>query len=204
MARTRGSHSDITGPRVERAALKLFARHGFAAVSMRQIASDVGVQAGALYNYTPDKQTLLFSLMKGHMQDLLSAYTAWPKPEDALGRLEAFTRFHIRFNSERPTAVFISYMELRNLDPDHFAEIEMLRRRYEGALVDILRNGRDTGAFDVEDPRITAFAIIGMLTQINTWYRDGGRLSLPEVEELYWSMIRRLVTAQPAPVTTGP
>ena len=63
MARTQGSHSDITGPRVRDAALRLFARHGYASVSMRQIANDVGVQAGALYNYTPDKQTQLFDLM---------------------------------------------------------------------------------------------------------------------------------------------
>ena len=48
MARTQGSHSDITGPRVREAALHLFARHGYAAVSMRKIAAEVGVQAGAL------------------------------------------------------------------------------------------------------------------------------------------------------------
>ena len=60
MARTTGSHSDITRPKIRAAALRLFARHGFAAVSMRALATEVGVQAGALYNYTPDKQTLLF------------------------------------------------------------------------------------------------------------------------------------------------
>ena len=71
MARTTGSHSDITGPRVRAAALRLFARGGYAAVSMRAIAAEVGVQAGALYNYTPDKQSLLFDLMQAHMTDLL-------------------------------------------------------------------------------------------------------------------------------------
>ena len=55
MARKTGSHSEITGPRIKQAALALFARHGFAAVTMRQIAATVGVQAGAIYNYTPDK-----------------------------------------------------------------------------------------------------------------------------------------------------
>ncbi|MHA6326034.1 TetR/AcrR family transcriptional regulator [Roseivivax sp. CAU 1753] len=193
MARTRGSHSDITGPRVERAALTLFARHGFAAVSMRQIAAEVGVQAGALYNYTRDKQQLLFMLLQRHMTDLLAAYAAQDGPGTPLDRLEAFTRFHIRYNAERPEAVFISYMELRNLEPDHFAEIEALRRQYEGALVDILRDGRDSGTFDIADPRIAAFAVIGMLTQVNTWFREGGRLSLAEIEALYWTMVRRIV-----------
>jgi AcrR family transcriptional regulator len=71
MARKQGSHGDITGPKVRAAALRLFARHGFAAVSMRQIAGEVGVQAGALYLYTADKQALLFELMRDHLTELL-------------------------------------------------------------------------------------------------------------------------------------
>ena len=72
MARTAGSHAQTTAPKVKAAALTLFSRHGYAAVSMRQIAAEVGVQAGALYTYTPDKQTLLFSLMHDHMTELLT------------------------------------------------------------------------------------------------------------------------------------
>ena len=87
MARTQGSHSDITGPRIRKAALQLFARHGYAAVSMRQIAGEVGVQAGALYNYTPDKQSLLYSLMHQHMQELLSAYGELERSDLFLNRV---------------------------------------------------------------------------------------------------------------------
>jgi len=74
MARTSGSHSKTTGPRVRKAARNLFARYGYAAVSMRQIAAEVGVQAGALYLYTPDKQTLLFDLMIEHLDQLQAAW----------------------------------------------------------------------------------------------------------------------------------
>jgi len=41
---------------------------------MRQIAAEVGVQAGALYLYTPDKQTLLFDLMIEHLDQLQAAW----------------------------------------------------------------------------------------------------------------------------------
>ncbi|EDM71651.1 transcriptional regulator, TetR family protein [Roseobacter sp. AzwK-3b] len=198
MARTQGSHSDITGPRVREAALRLFAREGYAAVSMRQIAGEVGVQAGALYNYTPDKQTLLFDLMKAHMDDLLTAWEAEAAPEHPLEALERFARFHIRFNTERADAVFVSYMELRNLSPENFEVIEGLRRRYEDQLEHILRRGVALGLFDVAEPKITTMAVIAMLTGVNTWFRDGGRLSLPDVETIYWDMVRRAVTPQPA------
>ncbi len=48
---------------------------------MRQIAAEVGgVQAGgALYLYTKDKQSLLFDLMRNHMEELLDAWAAEPK-----------------------------------------------------------------------------------------------------------------------------
>ncbi len=193
MARTQGSHSDITGPRIQAAALRLFARHGYAAVSMRQIAGEVGVQAGALYNYTPDKQSLLFDLMKGHMDGLMMAWSALDVGGSATERLRAFTRFHISYHLERPDEVFIAYMELRNLTPGNFDVIEKLRRAYEDELEAILRDGVSDRSFDIPDTRIATLAVIAMLTGVNTWYRPGGRLSGAEVAETYWQMVRKTV-----------
>jgi len=193
MARTQGSHSAVTAPRIRDAAQHLFARHGYAAVSMRQIAGEVGVQVGALYNYTADKQSLLFDLMIAHLEELLSALGDEPIADDPVHALEQFTRFHIRFHAERPEAVFIAYMELRNLTPENFAQVEALRHRYEDRLTDILMRGQQAGVFDIQDARITTMALIAMLTGVNTWFRQTGRLSLEEVEAIYWDMARRLV-----------
>ncbi|MBL4769253.1 MAG: TetR family transcriptional regulator [Rhodobacteraceae bacterium] len=193
MARTTGSHSDVTGPRIRETALRLFARHGFAAVSMRRIAGEVGVQAGALYNYMPDKQSLLFGLMQGHMQELMQARAERVVPKDVIARLEEFTRFHIRFHLEKPDAVFISYKELRNLTPENLAIIEVLRRSYENTLEAILCDGATSGVLDVPDTKIATLAVIAMLNGVNTWYRAGGRLSLDEIETIYWDMVRKAV-----------
>ncbi|MCB1339574.1 MAG: TetR family transcriptional regulator [Pseudooceanicola sp.] len=195
MARTQGSHSDITGPRIREAALALFARHGYAAVSMRQIAAEVGVQAGALYNYIPDKQALLFELMQGHMAELLEAIAARPAPTGALARLDDFTRFHIRFHAARPEAVFIAYMELRNLTPPNFAAIEALRQHYEGLLEAIIGAGIAEGSLSTPDPKLATRAVIAMLNGVNTWFRADGRLSLGEVETLYRDMVLKALGA---------
>ena len=196
MARTQGSHSGTTGPRVRAAALRLFAERGYAAVSMRAIAAEVGVQAGALYTYTPDKQTLLFDLMEGHLHALLAAC---PAPgEDPLADLERFVAFHIRYHADRPQAVFIAYMELRNLEPANFAAIEALRRAYEDRLEGIVRRGVASGAFRTPDARIATLALIAMLTGVNTWFRDGGRLSLDEIVRTYTPLARGMLGAGPA------
>ncbi|MDO9526072.1 MAG: TetR/AcrR family transcriptional regulator [Gemmobacter sp.] len=198
MARKTGSHSEITGPRVRAAALQLFARHGYAAVSMRQIAAEVGVQAGALYLYTPDKQSLLFDLMRDHLDELLAALQSELLPTEAnpRDRLIGFARFHILFHLARPEAVFIAYMELRNLEPNNFAAIETMRRGYEDVLELILRDGVAAGVFAVQDTKIATLALIAMLTGVNTWFREGGRLGRADVADVYADMALRTVACK--------
>ncbi|MFZ9685619.1 MAG: TetR/AcrR family transcriptional regulator [Gemmobacter sp.] len=196
MARKVGSHAGTTGPRVRAAALRLFAREGYAAVSMRAIAAEVGVQAGALYLYTPDKQTLLFDLMREHLEEVRAAWAAVrPDPAPPAERLAAFARFHVNHHIDRPEAVFIAYMELRALTPENFARIEALRRAYEGELEAILREGACSGAFRLPDARLAARALIAMLTGVTTWYRAGGPMSRAEVAEAYAALALRAVGA---------
>lgn len=172
-------------------ALRLFAERGYAAVSMRLIAAEVGVQAGALYNYTPDKQTLLFELMKGHMEELLAAL---PQSEgDVPARLERFVRFHLSFHRARGHEIFVAYNELRSLEPGNFEKIEKLRRQYEDALEAILRDGATEGVMRVGDAKVTTMAIIALLTGFNTWYREGGRLSHEVLQDQYLDMVRGLL-----------
>ena len=196
MARKTGSHSDITGPRVREAALRLFARRGYAAVSMRAIAAEVGVKAGALYLYTSGKQALLFDLMRAHMEDLLAAAAEAVPAGPPERRLDAFARFHVRYHIDRPDLVFIAYMELRSLEPANFAAIEGLRDRYEALLTGILEEGRRSGAFALGDSRVGAMAVIAMLTGVTHWYREGGRLGRAEVERAYRDMAMAAVGAR--------
>ncbi|WP_299818897.1 TetR/AcrR family transcriptional regulator [uncultured Roseibium sp.] len=184
-----------TAERVRKAALKRFAASGYAAVSMREIAADVGVRPGALYNHFPTKQDILKDLMLSHMADLLAAWETSDLSPD-MDPLERFVRFHIRYHLERTDEVFISYMELRNLEPVNFRIVETERRRYEALLTDILENGRTAGRYAVEDPKVTTRAIIAMLTGIPAWYREGGRLSERDIEELYLDLVRKAVAPE--------
>lgn len=155
---------------------------------MRQIAAEVGVQAGAIYNYVPHKQALLFELLKTHMEDLLVANTE-AVSGDGPKALDDFVRFHILYHLERVDLVFISYMELRALEPDNFAEIERLRRAYEDRLEAILEG------MELSDTKLATLALIAMLTGVTYWFREEGRLSPDDVAETYVAMARRLAGA---------
>ncbi|MEL6583111.1 MAG: TetR/AcrR family transcriptional regulator [Pseudomonadota bacterium] len=199
MARKTGSSGEKTAQAVRKAAINLIAQHGYAAVSMRQIAREVGVQAGALYLYTPDKQTLLFDIMSVHMEELLAAAERAFLPGDAplSDRLEAFVRFHISHHIGRQAEVFISYMELRNLEPENFNAVEALRRRYEDMLGKILSDGARAGVFATGDLRVSTMAMIAMLTGVSTWFSETGRLTPAAIEDHYVELAFRMVGAPP-------
>ncbi|WBU65148.1 TetR/AcrR family transcriptional regulator [Paracoccus aerodenitrificans] len=194
MARTQGSRAEITGPLIRQAAQRLFARHGFAAVSMRQIAAEVGVQVGTLYSYTDDKQALLTDLLRAHMEALLAEWQD-DASLDPTERLDLFVRFHIDTSLDHADGVFLSYMELRNLTAENHSEITLLRRRYEQALQDILDDGVAAGRMRVEDTRLATMALIAMLTGVTHWYRSGGRLDREALHRHYVALVRGAVGA---------
>lgn len=201
MARKTGSDGQTTARHLRAAAERLFSRHGYGAVSMRQIAREIGVQAGTLYLYTPDKQALLSDLMVAHLQELLQE---WRKVSEAIGkdpraRLEAFVRLHITFHLARPDAVFIAYMELRSLEPANFQRIEALRHGYEDELEQILIAGMSSGQFRRQDSRLATFGLIAMLTGVTTWYRKGGRLGPEAIADVYADMALHAVVADQQP-----
>lgn len=196
MARRAGTSGAETAQKLREAALELFARSGYAAVSMRAIAAETGIQAGAIYNHFPTKQDLLNELLTAHMEALLAAWketeTPGLSPRDAL---EQFVRFHIRYHLDRSREVFISYMELRNLEASNFGEIERLRRAYEHIPRTLLERGARDGAFAISDPQVTAMAIIAMLNGLTTWFRDDGRLSLEAIEIIYIGLVMNMTGA---------
>lgn len=194
MARTKGSVGTHTAQRILDESLPLIAGYGYAAVSMRMIADKVGVNVSAIYNHFPSKQQILVTLMSDHMRDLIAAW----KETDTSGlsaaeKLDTFARFHIRFNTKRPDAVFISFMELRSLEAGSHKFVEKQRRAYEHELRNIIKQGIESKEFNTEDAHVAAMSILASLTGVNTWFREQGRLSKSKIEDYYAAMALRSV-----------
>lgn len=198
MARKTGSFAETTGPKVRQAALRLFARDGFAAVSMRQIAAEVGLQAGALYSYTPDKQTLLFALLHAHLE-ARAALLPGPAapPEEPTLALQAFTLAHLRFHAEAPEASDLLRLETRSLTPENRAKVAQLEAAYHGRLEAILGAGAAGKLFATPQTGLAAGAVLGLLQAALLWGREN---SLPQerFERIVWNMVRRSVGARGA------
>src|SRR5690606_37194366 len=186
MARTVGSSGIKTLQAIHAAGLELIYRHGYEAMSLRDLAAAVGIQQGSLYNHIANKQGLLFDLVRNHLEQLIEALDhALNGVEGSEARLRAFVHFHVHYHMVRRAEVFVVNNELRSLGPDNYKQIVAMRRTYEARLAAILEEGIREGVFATLDVPVTTYILIGMLTGICDWCREDGRRSEENILDIY-------------------
>ena len=92
------------------------AEHGYANLSMRQIAKAVGCSVGTIYLYYANKDALYGALVDEAVRHLIASYQPAFGIENPVERLEAFCRSYVRFAMTYPEQYKVMYLEL-NLDP---------------------------------------------------------------------------------------
>ncbi len=189
------------------AAVQLFAKYGYHAAPLRDLARIAGIQAASIYYHYPNKQALLVEIMETHMQRLnMNLERILREYSDPQQRLCAAIANHIRLHTTYKAEFFIIDTEIRALEGENHAAIIALRDRYEALLHEVLRDGMERGVFRQNDVKVASYAIIAMCTEVATWFRPNGRLSVQQVIDIYTQMITRglLVVPETAEKQAGP
>ena len=175
---------------VRAAAVQLFAEYGYHAAPLRNIARMAGIQAASIYYHYANKEALLVEIMETHMQQLNANLERIVREQsDPQKRLYDAIANHIRLHTSYKAEFFIIDTEIRALEGDHRRYILSLRDRYEFLLQELLRDGMERGVFRQSDVKVSSYAIIAMCTEVATWFRPNGRLSVQQVIDLYSQMI---------------
>ncbi|UFS98529.1 TetR family transcriptional regulator [Nocardia huaxiensis] len=174
---------------VREAALDLFFRQGYNGTSLRQLADEVGMQVGSLYNHISSKEQLLFEIMRQVMLDLIEASKlAVEGLDDPLDRLRAFFGAGVRYYAQHQREALIGNSELRALPPARRAEIIALRDKYQRTLEKLLQAVADAGQAEIEDVKVAAYAGVAMYLHVAAWYRPDGRLDIDDIERILSDM----------------
>jgi len=95
------SRTVLTREAVVAAAQSMIERDGLDALSLRRLASDLGVTAPALYAYVTDKRDLLAAVAESAFERLTGGFDA-VTAADPLDRVRAASRVYIDFAVENP------------------------------------------------------------------------------------------------------
>ncbi len=134
--------------RVFEAAAVLFQRKGFAATSMRDIASAVGLEPSSLYSHIRSKQELLKDICFQCGESFLSGLDAiLDASEDPVQRTMSLIALHVRIAKEDLTSMTVFNDEWKHLEEPYASEFKSMRKRYEEMSLEILEQGISSGAF---------------------------------------------------------
>lgn len=186
------SSGQQTAEAIRREAAKSFAAHGYEGTSLRQVAADVGIKVGSLYNHITSKEDLLLSVMGGTMDELNELMDAALEGKtDPLERLIAFIECHIRFHAEHAQQVFIGNTELRSLEAAARKEITEKRRAYRAQLEELIVAVGDAGLANLLNARLHVFSLVAIGTHVSSWYRPDGDFDLDEIVKTYTKIVLR-------------
>lgn len=197
MGRPLNADAKATWQAIRAAGVRLIFKHGFEAMSLRQLASESGLKPGSLYNYFDSKGQFLATILCDVMERVLADLDKTVDPiKDSRERLQKFIEFHIEWHTLRRVETFIGFMEMRNLSKSDYAKYTVLRKRYEDFLTGILLAGIEEKKFEMEDPRITTFAILSMLTGAYVWYKKNGRLTQADLARIHTDLVFQMIDVQ--------
>lgn len=189
--------------KIRAAAVQLFAEMGYHAAPLRDIASLAGIQAASIYYHYPSKQAILVEIMDTHMRDLnahLEEILA--RPVSVAERLHEAIASHIRLHTTYKAEFFIIDTEIRALEGENREQILALRDHYEHLLQRLLQEGVEQGVLRPTDVKVTSYAVIAMCTEVASWFRSPGRLTVQQVIDIYSQLIAEGVLLHPAPAHT--
>jgi AcrR family transcriptional regulator len=110
---TREKKKIATRERIRTAASDLFAKRGYGAATMRQIARRAHVGLGTLFNYAEDKRDLVFLIFNEELNATTDAALAAPRARDSLpDQLIAVFREHYAWLAAQPALARILLQEL--------------------------------------------------------------------------------------------
>jgi AcrR family transcriptional regulator len=167
-------------------AAKMFDQKGYAQTGIGDIAQEIGLGRSAVYHYFRSKEEILAALVEAEaltpshqLQELIDNTDLTPTERLRRAIVDGIVR---RLSSG---SRFILFSRLEAQIPEHLGGLyNQSRRQIYDFYVRCISEGTRTGEFRDVDPKIAAFAVIGMANWTSRWYSPAGPKTPREIAEI--------------------
>ncbi|MGO3707716.1 MAG: TetR/AcrR family transcriptional regulator [Mesonia hippocampi] len=160
-------------------AAKLFRKKGYNAVSMRDLASEMGIKAASLYNHISSKQEILASIVLAVAKDFVGHIdTVVPQSITSIEKLTSIIHHHIDLTAEQTDFLACMNNDWIHLDEENKTLYLSLRKEYEAKFREILRVGMTKNELKNIHIEISVFGILTTLRTLYVWYAKKDTVSL--------------------------
>ena len=140
------------------------------------------------------KEELLHQIsLAGHEHALALCEAAVGDTEDPRTQLVRLVRDFVRHHALNHTVGRIVNYELAGLTPEHRAQIDVMRRRMDAIVRDLVLRGVEAGAFHTPEPAMTGAAILSLGIDVSRWFDHERGRNPDQVAEHYCELVLRMV-----------
>lgn len=154
-----------------KAAAKLFSEKSFHDVKMDEIAEKLGIAKGTIYLYFKSKEKLYLEILEESYEDieaLLESEIAVDEPSSE--KLKKVLGIIFNFYRRNLDVLKILSRDETHLIKEHFEFTEHWRLRRLKLYEKILEKGIKEGSFKVQNPKLTALIIFGLVRSVMFFY----------------------------------
>ncbi len=183
MARPRAAGYDDQREQIGARAAELFARQGYTATTMNQVAAACGVSKPTLYHYFTDKQSLLLHIAGGHVARLEALAEGLPPGLDAAARLRALIERFMAAYAGAQHQHRVLTEDVRFLPEAEREQVLAAERRVIARFAEAIVALRP----DLQPQRLDkplTMLLFGMMNWTFTWLRPEGALSYEALGEM--------------------
>ena len=177
MPRGRAPGYDTQREQILARAAELFARQGYTATSMNQVALACGVSKPSLYHYVRDKYQLLVEIAEDHVNRLKALVArAQQLPLDPTARMRELIRSFLEVYADAQAAHRVLTEDVKFLEPADRERVLDAQREVVAAFAEAIADTRpELRASELHKP--LTMLLFGMMNWMFTWLQPGGKLT---------------------------
>ena len=161
-----------------------FREKGYRAVSMRELADHVGIEAASFYNHFDSKEGILKEICFRMAAEFFNELELAIKDEKYYDKqLTKAIASHIKVITENTDASAVFFHDWRYLSEPYLSDFKEMRRKYEAIFRKIIREGMSKSIFEKQDETFSVLTIFSSLNWVYEWYDPKGKFTPQQIAE---------------------
>ncbi|ARQ00652.1 TetR/AcrR family transcriptional regulator [Pseudorhodoplanes sinuspersici] len=202
MARPRSADHDIKRRAILAQSAGLFAKNGFDRTSMAEVAAACGVSKALLYHYYVGKETLLFDILREHLQALIDAVNAVDRSLEPRVRLRGLVGALLEAYRDADHEHKIQINEMSKLPEDRHEALVGMERELVAVFAEAIADALPAIARSKELLKPVTMSLFGMLNWHYMWFREQGVMSREAYADLATTVLLEGAQALTVPAQT--
>ncbi|MEQ8231236.1 MAG: TetR/AcrR family transcriptional regulator [Gammaproteobacteria bacterium] len=184
--------------RIVEEASRLFYERGFTGTTLDAIAERLEVTKPFIYQFFDGKHAILAAVVDREIKRVIALLDAADARVDGVtAQLYQFVETWVRENIEFRMIAVIFWQEHHHFSPETQRETSRLQQILNRRLAALIERGIASGEFEVDNPRLAAYALTGLAQWIPRWYRPEGEFAVDEIADYFARQALRMVGATP-------